>query len=221
MARSTICIFARPPLPGQSKTRLIPAVGPEGAARIAQALLEDLIDVALQVEDSAVVISTTEFFQFDGMRSVPVWLQPEGALGWRMEQALQRALSHSPLAVALGADTPGLSAQIVEEARTGLLESDAVLGPADDGGYYLVGLRRCPDHLFDEIRWSHPETLRDTVAQFQRLGMSYSFARQWIDVDTPGDLRRIGSWLQAGRVRAPHLHRVLKSIGILPGDALA
>jgi rSAM/selenodomain-associated transferase 1 len=220
VARSTICIFARPPLPGQTKTRLIPAVGAEGAAKIARALLEDLVEVALQVEDSAVIVSATQPFQFDGMGSVPLWLQPDGDLGLRIERTLRQALLHSPLAVALGADTPGLSAHRVEKALIELLESDAVLGPAEDGGYYLVGVRRCPDHLFNNIRWSHPETLRDTVAQFQRFGMTHNFVPKWSDLDTPDDLIRICSLLQAGTICAPRLHSVLKSIGVLRDHTL-
>jgi len=192
----TICIFAKPPLPGKAKTRLIPALGSNGAAAVARALLKDVVDAAVQVPDSHVVISASEVFQAE--ESLPVWLQPEGDLGVRIERTLQLALKSSDVAVAVGADTPGLTPAMLAQAFDTLQNKDAVLGPTNDGGYYLVGARCCPDGLFQNIRWSNKETLQDTLRRFDEFKLDYGVGPEWFDLDTPDDWRRVQSAIRAG-----------------------
>ncbi len=214
MHEATICIFAKPPRPGETKTRLAPAIGADNAARVAQALLEDVIDTALRVPGASVVLSVTESFALLG-RSLQIWLQPEGDLRVRIEHALSRALLESRCAIAVGADTPGLTPAMLDDAIRRLDSCDAVIGPAQDGGYYLLGLRRCPPDLLRNIRWSHRATLDDTIARFQQLGVRYSLLPKWFDLDTPKDLTRMRYMLSAKLITAPHLRTALHSIGIL------
>lgn len=214
MHEATICIFAKPPRAGEAKTRLAPAIGPDNAARVAQALLEDVIDTALRVPRANVVLSVTERFALPGWH-LPNWPQPEGDLGVRIEHTLRQALLESRCAIAVGADTPGLTPALLDDAITRLDSCDAVLGPAHDGGYYLVGLRRCPPTLFQNIRWSHQATLDDTLARFQQLGVRYSLLPKCFDLDTPEDLTRMRYLLSAGVITAPYLRSVFHSIGIL------
>jgi uncharacterized protein len=186
--KTTICIFARPPVPGKSKTRLIPTLGEEGAALVAKALLADTVTAAIQVERANVILSVPEVFEF-GQR-LPMWLQPEGDLGMRVERTLQRALAASDCAVAVGADTPGLTSTMLEEAIEQLRHKDAVVGPTEDGGYYLLGLRRCPESLLRNIRWSSRDTLCDTLEQFEKFSFDYTTVPKWFDLDTGNDLVR-------------------------------
>jgi rSAM/selenodomain-associated transferase 1 len=205
--KTTICIFAKPPIPGKAKTRLVAAVGNNGAAEVAKALLDDVVSAARHVQGARVIVSTTEMFQID--EAMPMWLQPPGDLGFRLEKTMQRALERADCALAVGADTPGLTPLMLAQAADRLLQNDAVLGPTDDGGYYMVGLRRCPDGLFTNIRWSAPETLRDTIDQLERFNLEYSTVPKWFDLDTPNDLQRVRSLIRAGVNMGANLSRVL------------
>jgi uncharacterized protein len=217
---ATICVFAKPPIPGRAKTRLVPAVGEANAARIAEAMLEDVIDVALQVPNAQVVISATEHFTLAG-RSIPIWIQPESDLGARIEHTVQRALLNSKCAIAVGADTPGIDPAMINCAVGHLRSLDAVLGPAEDGGYYLVGFRRCPRNVLADIRWSHSSTLADTRARFQHFGVTCSLLPAWFDLDTPTDLARVRSLIAAREILAPHLAAVLDSMATVDRETLA
>lgn len=211
MRETTICIFTRPPRPGWTKTRLIPALGAEQAARVAEALLADAIDAARGVPNATVVISATEPFPPPDP-SLALWVQPQGDLGIRLEATLQLALSQSAQALAVGADTPGMTSARLQRALRLLQSRDAVLGPAQDGGYYLVGLRRCPGGLFEGIRWSTRAARSDTIRRFKRFGISYNMAPPWFDLDTPEDLARARHLLERDEISAPHLESVLQSM---------
>lgn len=220
MHETTICVFAKPPRPNEVKTRLVPAIGATNAARIATALLEDVIDAARQVPNAQVVISATERFTLPG-RLLPIWPQPQGDLGIRIEHTVRRALLESKCAIAVGADTPGITPEIFANAVHQLKSLDAVLGPADDGGYYLAGFRRCPRTLLANIRWSHTATLADTRTRFQQFGVTSSLLPRWFDLDTPDDLARVRSLLSSGKITAPHLVAVLDSIPALSRETVA
>jgi rSAM/selenodomain-associated transferase 1 len=220
MHEATICIFARPPRPGETKTRLTPAIGPVGAARVATALLEDVIDSALQVPRAQVVISATESFSLPG-RSLPIWPQPEGDLGSRIEHTVRKALLDSRCAIAVGADTPGITTTILESAIDQLKSFDAVLGPAEDGGYYLAGFRRCPRTLLADIRWSHSATLADTRERCHRFLITCALLPRWFDLDTPDDLARVRTLLAARDITAPHLQAALDAIPAISQETVA
>jgi rSAM/selenodomain-associated transferase 1 len=217
---TTICVFAKPPRPDEAKTRLVPAIGAVDAARVAAALLEDVIDAALRVPNAQVVISATEHFAL-AERSLPIWPQLDSDLGARIEHTVRRALLDSRYAIAVGADTPGLTTAMLENAVHQLKSLDAVLGPADDGGFYLAGFRRCPPGLLEDIRWSHNATLTDTRARFQRFGVTCFLLPKWFDLDTPDDLARVRSLISAREIIAPHLSAVLDSIPRLVRETLA
>ncbi|MCI0353239.1 MAG: TIGR04282 family arsenosugar biosynthesis glycosyltransferase [Acidobacteriales bacterium] len=220
MHEATICIFAKPPRPGEVKTRLAPAIGAVNAARVAAALLEDAIHAALHVPGAQVIISATERFALPH-RSLPIWPQPEGDLGVRIEHTMRKALLESKCAIAVGADTPGLTTAILATAVQYLRSIDAVLGPAEDGGYYLIGLRRCPRNLLRDIRWSHSATLEDTRARFRRFGITSTLLPKRFDLDTPDDLARLRSLLAVRDIVAPHLHAVLNTIPALSRETVA
>lgn len=210
--KTAICIFARPPLPGKAKTRLIPALGKAGAANLARALLKDVVNACEQVGDAQLVISTTAYFITEN--GLPIWIQPEGDLGLRLEKTIQRGLLSADCVIAVGADTPGLRASMLTTAIQKLQQKGAVLGPTEDGGYYLVGLRRCPDGVFENIRWSSPETLEDTLLQFGRFGIECAIKPRWFDLDTPADLERVRLLIHAGMDMGPNLAMFLNSAAL-------
>ncbi len=202
-----IAVFAKPPVAGEVKTRLASVLGTEVAASLAGAFLTDVLATVRPLPWARVVIATTGSFApewADIVEGLPLWDQGLGHLGRRMEAILARGLHEgAPLAIALGADVPGLPTAHLERARDLLEDHDAVLGPAHDGGYYLVGLRRCPEGVFEEVPWSVPETFERTRARFEQLGLSVAVGEPFGDVDEPADLYRLEADLRAGRLWAP------------------
>jgi glycosyltransferase A (GT-A) superfamily protein (DUF2064 family) len=132
-----ICIFAKPPVAGGVKTRLASALGPEIAAELARAFLDDTMAAVRALGWARVAVASTA--PHEGVETL---LQGEGDLGARIERVLRAALADAPFAIAIGADAPALPRRLLEAARDVLQRADEVLGPADDGGFYLLGLRR-------------------------------------------------------------------------------
>jgi len=208
--RPVLCVFAKPPVAGTVKTRLAGSLGTETAARLARAFLADTWDAVRAVPWLRPVLCTTE--RFSGESEVGahnVWLQGRGDLGERIERTLRRALLRAPAALAIGADTPGLPAPLLAQARDALDSADAALGPCDDGGFYLIGLKRCPRGLLRELPWSSPLTCDRTLSRLRARGLKTTVLAPWFDVDRPADLERLQLLLARGQVSAPHTARVL------------
>lgn len=208
-----VCVFAKPPEPGRAKTRLAPALGDEGAADLARAFLADTWRTVGALPWARPVMATTEPDRASlGVdEGAILWLQGEGDLGDRMERVLGRALERGPWAIAVGADSPGLPPRLLADARAALDEADAVLGPTPDGGYYLLGLRRCPPGLLAGLPWSQPHTLRATRERLVARGLSVRLLPPFFDVDTPRDLRRLRAFLDHDPAAAPATRRVLQT----------
>lgn len=209
--RGVLCVFAKPPRPGKVKTRLAARLGPERAAELAQAFFADTWASIAGLEWAKPVLATTagDFSDFGISADAEVWLQGEGDLGCRIERILQRGLEQAPFVIAIGADSPGLPPRLVEHARSALTRADAVLGPAEDGGFYLVGVRRCPPGLFDHLPWSSDRTFACTRARIESQGLSSSVLESWFDVDRDEDLDRLHGMISRGLLWAPHTARVL------------
>jgi rSAM/selenodomain-associated transferase 2/rSAM/selenodomain-associated transferase 1 len=191
-----ILIFARLPVAGPCKTRLIPALGPERAALLQRSMTDAAVDTALQLSAdhaAATVVCTTggsprEFRAWLG--ESPVLLpQGEGDLGQRLHGAFLTAFSAGhPSAIAIGTDVPGITAGHLREALAALRTHDLVLGPARDGGYYLIGMSRPHPSLFEQIEWGTATVHRDTLVAAQQAGLSVAPLEPLSDVDLPGDL---------------------------------
>jgi rSAM/selenodomain-associated transferase 2/rSAM/selenodomain-associated transferase 1 len=191
-----ILTFARLPVAGRCKTRLIPALGPDRAALLQRSMTEATVDTALQLSAdhaAATVVCTTggrprEFRNWLG--EAPAFI-PQGAgdLGQRLQRALAAAFAAGhPCAIAIGTDVPRIATAHLHEAIAALLTHDLVLGPARDGGYYLIGMT-CPQPaLFEKIDWGASSVCRDTLAAAQRAGLSVAQLEPLSDVDLPGDL---------------------------------
>lgn len=211
--RVPVCVFAKPFEAGLVKTRLIPSLGAEGAAELAEAMFEDTRTIVRRVPWAQdIVASTAPLPETLADKNGSVWLQGDGNLGVRLERILRRALSCSDIAFAIGADSPGLPLRVFEQARSRLQSVDAVLGPCEDGGFYLVGLRRCPPGLLDGIGWSQPETLSQTIAKLQDSGFKTSVLDAWFDVDRPDDLDRLCSLIASCKIAAPRTAEALNRL---------
>lgn len=142
--------------------------------------------------------------------SADCWLQPEGDLGARIESILCRGLTQAPAALAIGADTPLLTSDHLTAALSSLENSDAVLGPAADGGFYLLGLSRCPAGLLSGLAWSTCETAAVTRNRLRSESFRVAEIPELFDVDTVEDVRALANTLALLPVDAPATRRWLE-----------
>ena len=190
-----LVLVARYPVPGQCKTRLIPALGPEGAARLHRLLTEHAAAVA-RAAGSHAGARVTVCCTGAARRDFRSWLggefdyvaQPAGDLGVRLQRAFTSAFRGSAQrVVAIGTDLPGLSLDLLQQAFAGLREHDVVLGPAADGGYYLIGMKRDRPELFAGIAWGTGRVFAQTRAAIEQRGLSVAELPVLNDVDLPAD----------------------------------
>lgn len=218
-----VCILmVKAPRAGAVKTRLTPPLSDEEAAALAACFARDTLTCVSQVVPEIVVA----YAPADGRERLEalfqterlLWLEQHGeGLGERIESAAAHAfgLGGGPVII-VGADSPTLPPAFVARAVGALSasESDVALGPTDDGGYYLVGLRRSPGGLFRNVAWSTPLAYRQTADNAARAGLRTLELPRWYDVDTPADLLRLRDELlgdEEARKRAPHTYRWLLS----------
>lgn len=190
MTATPVCVFAKPPLPGKVKTRLAQSIGEVPAAALASAMLRDVWGVVSSVPGAIPILAAAEEGEFPiEVTQENFWLQGGGGLGCRIRNILMRGLSESPSAIALGADSPLLTPEHVKQALAYLALDDAVIGPSFDGGFYLLGLRKFPVGLLEDVRWSTTETRHGTLEGLSACCMSVSELSSLGDVDTIQDLR--------------------------------
>lgn len=211
---TSICVFFKPPRAGEVKTRLIPAVGADGAASLAEAFFRDTWSCVETLSWAIPVVASTELLSSRDLPqpAKPVWLQGGGNLGARIERILRRALKQTPFAMAIGADSPGIPSDFLDHAHDAIKMADAVIGPCDDGGFYLLGVRECPPGLLDGIPWSQSRTFASTLKRLRDSGMDVTVIDSWYDIDRPEDLERLERQLTAKMIVAPE---TLKALGTL------
>jgi uncharacterized protein len=198
---SKIIILTRYPEPGKTKTRLIPALGPDGAADLYRRMAEHAVGVA---RDLAQVRGVSLEVRYEGASEdlMNSWLGSEllfreqsgSDLGARMWRSFQDAFDEGfSRVVIVGCDCPGMSGAILDTALERLANWDLVLGPANDGGYYLMGLRKPHRELFRNVAWGTDRVLDQTVGIARRLQLSVIFVSALDDVDRPQDLLKLES----------------------------
>lgn len=189
-----VLVLAKAPVPGLAKTRLIPALGAAGAAALAARMLQHTLDEALGSRLGPVTLCAAPDAAHpafaDVARGRPVALadQGEGDLGARMRRAFERALSAHAGALLIGTDAPALDAAVLRAAQAALAHHDAVIGPAHDGGYVLIGLRRAEPRLFADLPWSTPQVLARTRERLRDAGLRWAELPPLHDIDEPADL---------------------------------
>ena len=193
-----LVIFAKAPRPGAVKTRLIPALGTEGAAALARRMLTHILQEALAAQVGPVELCMSPGPDDPAWRNVAMpraiarTIQGEGDLGARMAGAVRRVtLGHRQPVLLMGADCPGLTAARIGEAACQLQSHDAALLPVADGGYVLIGLKSpCPE-LFTAMRWSTPAVAAETLQRMAALGLRVWLGPQLHDIDEPADLAHL------------------------------
>ena len=193
-----ILIFAKAPVPGRVKTRLIPALGAEGAARLAARMLEGTVAEALAAGVGEVELCADpepDDSAWDGHRPADVMLSPQGDgdLGARLLRAARRATTQGERVLLIGTDCPELDRTRLAEAAAALDDHDAVVHPALDGGYVLLGLGRFDERLFADIAWSTDTVAVATIGRIESLGWSLEVGDTLRDIDEAGDLELLGS----------------------------
>ena len=195
-ARECLIIFTRYPEPGKTKTRLIPVVGAEGAATLQRKMTEDKLAEVEKLQ-AFYPLPVEVHFAGGNKQLMQDWLgssiiyrrQSEGDIGCRMASAFQVSFQAGMNSVVLiGTDCPDLNAKLIAQAFQELDQHDLVLGPAQDGGYYLIGLHRLIPELFTGISWSTAEVLQQTQSIAQRLELAVAYLPLLRDIDRPEDL---------------------------------
>jgi rSAM/selenodomain-associated transferase 1 len=229
-----IAVFARTPIPGHTKTRLIPFLGGHGAAELQASLLRDSLRKVL-----ALPPNLTRYLFVAGRRSsllsiesllerlgqeqsgrhpprgrIRVIRQRGADLGKRLDLAFRILLRQHAKVVIIGTDSPLLAPGHLRLAFRELRVVESVLGPCPDGGYYLIGLRQISRGLFGGVRWSSSFAFRDTLRNILRQGWSCAVLPLVQDVDHPPDLKRLETELKrskSARRLAPATWRFLRS----------
>ncbi len=198
-----ILLFTKFPQPGHSKTRLIPALGPERAALLQKKMTEKIITTLSRLQTT---YPHTFEIHYDGGSPAQMqsWLgeshlfkrQPDTSLGARIEVAIRPHLHTNMAIIVIGADCPAISEDILQNALISLQEHEVVIGPTYDGGYYLIGVNSgiWPETLhtlFQDIPWGTNTVYTQTLDRVKHLNLNCHILKKLHDIDTPEDLRHI------------------------------
>lgn len=191
----TLIIFSRYPQPGTTKTRMIPALGADGAARLQRKMTEHTLNTAKQLLSNRDITIEIHFAGGD-IELMEQWLgklqyipQVAGDLGEKMRSAFDRAFSlGSQRVVTIGIDCPDIDSTILNDAFSSLQTHNLTLGSAEDGGYYLIGLNHSVPQLFNNINWGTERVLKQTKNIAEKLNLQVHYLPTLSDVDRPEDL---------------------------------
>ena len=196
-AKEAILIFTRFPVPGQAKTRLVPSLGKQGAAELQRSMTEHTLAEAMVLKQSTSV--DIEIFYEGGARmEMEEWLgtslsfrtQHHGDLGIKILDALNQGFEkgyHN--IIVIGTDCPALSSSVISEGFKALTASDVVIGPASDGGFYLLGVKKPPaPSLFEMVSWGEDTVCASVCNNAASLHLSVYCLQQLSDIDRPEDL---------------------------------
>ena len=216
MSSTTVMIFAKAPVPGAVKTRLIPALGPAGAAQLAARMLRHTLQIGADAGLGPVQLHGAPDVQHPVLQSAAAGVgaaclaQAPGDLGKRMRSALAAALRLTPRTLLLGTDCPALDVGVLREADAALVAgADCVLVPTVDGGFALIGFRRealaAMNELFGAIAWGSSNVMSSTRDQLLRAGLRWTELATLVDIDEPADLEHVPKqWLvQAAATERP------------------
>lgn len=194
--------MARYPTPGQAKTRLIPALGAEGAAQVYRQLAERMVAQSRPLQADGIRVAL--WYTGAAAAAMRQWLgddltycpQPEGDLGDRLIAAFQWAFDQGHHRVIIvGTDCPDVITDLLSQGFDRLKTDSLLLGPACDGGYYLIGLTQPQPTLFQNITWSTATVLAETLAAATAVGLAPVYLPTLTDIDRPEDL---AAWERLG-----------------------
>jgi rSAM/selenodomain-associated transferase 1 len=218
-------LFAKRPDPGTVKTRLAAESSPEWAAQVAEALLLDTMDKLARIPVRHVLAfapaDAEAYFAERSRGRFSLMPQAAGDLGQRMVSFFRQELQKGAQAVILvGTDSPTLPLPLIEQAFGELAHADVVLGPATDGGYYLVGCGRKLPPIFDAIPWSTDRVLAETVTRLAGSSWKLALLPPWYDVDTLSDWQMLVGHVAAMQRAGvdPELSRIHKLLNTTKGQ---
>lgn len=204
-----VSIMAKAPRAGEVKTRLCPPLSNSEAAELYRCFLLDKIEQVRTLNKASPAIAYTPddgrtFFEAcaPGFLLVP---QRGADLGFRLANTFDQLLAKGYAgAFAIDSDTPTLPTHFLEQALDliAIPEIDLVLGPSDDGGYYLIGLRKLYRELFERMPWSTADVVPETIRRAEAMGLKVASVPLWFDVDTGNDLERLKTSLDSGQADA-------------------
>jgi rSAM/selenodomain-associated transferase 1 len=214
-------VVAKKPAPGQTKTRLCPPLTSETAAALYECFLHDTLEIMRSTPDvtrAIVYLPEDAESYFEELAPDFVRSLQEGAdLGERLDNLLTAAFNQgASLAVVMDSDSPTLPVAYLNQAFQDLqADADVVLGPCEDGGYYLIGLKAPQPRLLREVQMSTPHVLHDTLAIANELRLRVALLPTWYDVDTANELQRLRQELQndaaTGASSAKHTRAFLQN----------
>jgi uncharacterized protein len=194
-----ILVFAKAPVPGFAKTRLIPELGPQGAAELANKLLSHTLKNAVAADIGRVTLCATPnasdaaWLNLSAPKSIHWVNQGDGDLGKRLARVAQEYLVKGEAVILIGTDCPEITADKLRYAVTSLATQDAFIIPATDGGYTLLGLNKFDASLFSDIHWSTDSVFAETIQRIKKLQWSFEVDLPLHDIDEPEDLQWIPS----------------------------
>lgn len=188
MAESTLIIFVKNPIPGTVKTRIARTVGNERAVAVYQHLLRHTQAITQQLRCHRVVYYGDFINEDDGWNGCEKRLQVDGNLGQRMQESFREQFEHGADRVAIiGSDCLSITARHIETAFASLDEADVVIGPATDGGYYLLAMKKLHPALFDGMPWSQPDLRQQTERAIRVNGLTVCQLDELTDIDEWAD----------------------------------
>lgn len=197
MIKSALLVFTRAPVSGQTKTRLIPLLGAQGAAEFHQTILRstlaeanasnfETVEIWCATENDHPLLKQCSLYYSNAMK-----IQRGSDLGEKMQHATETTLAENTFVVLIGSDCPAITTNILNQSYQHLSNGkDAVLGPASDGGYYLIGLKEPNSGIFEDVKWGEGDVAERTRQNFARLGLVYVELEELADIDTPDDYQR-------------------------------
>jgi uncharacterized protein len=199
MAANALVVLTKVPEPGLSKTRLVPPLSFAEAADLARALLIDQLNSLSKFTRARLFIDfappeADAFFTAFTAHDFTCFPQRGESLGERMKHAFQQLFDNGfNNVVLIGGDLPVIPLPFFQQAYAWLErgEAEVVLGPSEDGGYYLIGMKLLIPEIFQEITWSRDDVLARTVEKLDRLNQKYELLPVWYDIDTANDLERL------------------------------
>jgi rSAM/selenodomain-associated transferase 1 len=211
MVQIAMVIMAKQPQPGAVKTRLCPPLSSQAAAALYQAFLLDKIAQVDRLKAACPVIAYTpdaarNYFADIAPQFLLVPQQGDG-LGARLVNTFTYLFATGYTGVlAIDSDTPTLPTEFLQQAieRIALPQYDVVLGPSEDGGYYLIGLRALHRELFEDMPWSTAAVIPETRQRAKTKGLTVTDLPTWFDIDTPEELARLRATLLQSATGAPH-----------------
>ncbi len=191
--KSCLIVFAKEPQEGRVKTRLRSCLSMTQRLNLYKAFLKDTIDLTKNIKCDLKILAYTSRKRPDYLkrigRSFRFYRQKGSNLGQKMYNAFKSVEVYGDYkSVIIGSDSPSLPAIFIKNAFEKLDKNDLVLGPTLDGGYYLIGLKKPCIEIFEGIKWSSSQVLKDTVRNAKKLGKKISILKSWYDIDKPKDV---------------------------------